>query len=70
VEAIWINQDDIPERNCQVLLIKTIYEKARVVMIWLREHFDSSEVTMSKMVELPAHLLEQVASKCYEETPV
>ena len=70
VDAIWMNQDDKPERNCQVLPVRTIYEKAGVVMIWLRERFDSSEMAMSKAVELTAHLLEQVASKCGEDAPV
>jgi hypothetical protein len=36
----------------------------------LGEHFDSSEMAMSKTVELTAHLLEQVASKCGEDTPM
>jgi hypothetical protein len=41
VDAICINQDDTEEKNCQVPLMRTIYEKATAVQVWLGE--DTSE---------------------------
>ncbi|KAJ4855732.1 heterokaryon incompatibility protein (HET) domain-containing protein [Trichoderma breve] len=35
IDAICINQDNIPERNYQVSIMKDIYRKARHVVIWL-----------------------------------
>jgi hypothetical protein len=35
VDAICINQDDTDEKNCQVPLMRTIYEKAMAVQVWL-----------------------------------
>jgi hypothetical protein len=37
VDAICINQDDIPERNAQVLHMHHIYKAASKVLIWLGE---------------------------------
>ncbi|CZR70286.1 uncharacterized protein PAC_20188 [Phialocephala subalpina] len=35
VDAICINQDDIPERNSQVPLMREIYSKATTTVVWL-----------------------------------
>lgn len=35
VDAVCINQDDIPERNSQVSLMRNIYQQAKCVLIWL-----------------------------------
>lgn len=35
IDAICINQEDIPERNAQVLRMKDIYEKAERIICWL-----------------------------------
>jgi hypothetical protein len=35
VDAICINQFDLEEKNIQVPLMKDIYSKASVVLIWL-----------------------------------
>jgi hypothetical protein len=34
-DAVCINQQDIPEKNSQVQLMREIYERARKVQIWL-----------------------------------
>jgi hypothetical protein len=35
VDAVCINQDDIPEKNQQVKMMTTIYERARKVVVWI-----------------------------------
>jgi hypothetical protein len=35
IDAISINQDDIPEKNNQVALMSEIFHKAERVLIWL-----------------------------------
>jgi hypothetical protein len=42
IDAICINQDDIPERNSQVQMMGDIYTNATFVMIWLGPGFDES----------------------------
>ncbi|KAB8298739.1 hypothetical protein EYC80_000914 [Monilinia laxa] len=37
IDAICINQDDILERNHQLKIIPYIYERAKLVVIWLRK---------------------------------
>ncbi|KAK1759112.1 heterokaryon incompatibility protein-domain-containing protein [Echria macrotheca] len=36
-DQICINQDDIPERNCQVALMAAIYSKSCRTLVWLGE---------------------------------
>lgn len=42
VDAICIDQSNIPERNSQVKLMRDIYEKAKEVLIWLGKEEDNS----------------------------
>lgn len=37
VDAICINQDDVGERNTQVMRIRDIFSQSSVVTIWLGE---------------------------------
>lgn len=46
VDAICINQDNIPERNFQVQLMKQVYMHAERVLIWLGESEDDSDYAM------------------------
>jgi hypothetical protein len=41
IDALCINQDDIPERNSQVAKMSTIYSNAFRVVIWLGDEMDS-----------------------------
>ncbi|KPI35740.1 uncharacterized protein AB675_1296 [Cyphellophora attinorum] len=41
IDALTINQDNIPERNQQVKLMNQIYEKSSRTVVWLREEKDS-----------------------------
>jgi hypothetical protein len=43
IDQVCINQSDIPERNSQVLLMKTIYEKAKEVLVWLGPAYAESD---------------------------
>jgi hypothetical protein len=44
IDALCINQNDIPERNAQVLIMGDIYEQAEEVVIWLGEEADDSSL--------------------------
>ena len=43
VDALCINQDDVPEKNIQVPLMGLIYSYAKSVLVWLGPHADGSE---------------------------
>lgn len=43
IDALCINQDDIPERNSQVKQMASIYRNAASVLIWLGEGRDETE---------------------------
>lgn len=52
VDAICINQDDIPERNKQVLGTDDIYEAATGVLIWLGTHVEHTELASNRLIEI------------------
>lgn len=43
VDAICINQQDVPERNQQVQIMGTIFKNAECVLVWLGEGMDGYE---------------------------
>jgi hypothetical protein len=43
IDQLCINQDDISEKDLQVPLMRTIYEKARDVLVWLGPATDGSD---------------------------
>ncbi|KAF7934970.1 uncharacterized protein EAE98_003015 [Botrytis deweyae] len=45
VDAICINQDDVAERNRQLTIMPYIYERAKLVIIWLRNDENTSPPT-------------------------
>ncbi|KAK4237529.1 heterokaryon incompatibility protein-domain-containing protein [Achaetomium macrosporum] len=46
VDAVCINQDDIPERHAQVRMMLPIFQTATRVVVWLGEVTDDSHVAM------------------------
>lgn len=44
VDALCINQHDIPERNAQVQLMGAIYRRASAVLMWLGPGADNSNM--------------------------
>lgn len=46
IDAICINQNDIPERNAQVAQMQTVYKNATNILVWLGEEEDQSEVAI------------------------
>jgi hypothetical protein len=46
IDALSINQQDIPERNSQVLLMRQVYSNAANVLIWLGDERDGSARAM------------------------
>jgi hypothetical protein len=52
VDAICINQENIPERGQQVQLMKAIYESAEQVLVWLGPSSDDSDLAMDLIDEI------------------
>lgn len=63
IDAICINQQDLPERSSQVKRMADIYSLARRVIVWLGPESDDSELAMSLMgsigVKIAANWLTQ-----------
>ncbi|KAE9378955.1 HET-domain-containing protein, partial [Stipitochalara longipes BDJ] len=47
VDALCINQEDIPERNEQVSRMGTLYNQAEEVLVWLGPEKDDSDAAVS-----------------------
>ena len=47
VDALCINQQDIPERNEQVSRMGTLYNQAKEVIVWLGPEKDGSDIAIS-----------------------
>jgi hypothetical protein len=58
VDAICINQDDIPERNRQVLRMLDIYKRARNVQIWLGQKTAHTEFAFNRLREIDKAFLQ------------
>ncbi|KAF2198582.1 HET-domain-containing protein, partial [Delitschia confertaspora ATCC 74209] len=52
VDAICIDQQNIPERGQQVRLMKAIYESAEQTLVWLGPSNDDSDIAMDLMDEI------------------
>ena len=52
VDALCIDQSAIPERNSQVSHMRTIYQRARKVVIWLGEEFEGVEIAVQSLKEM------------------
>jgi hypothetical protein len=54
IDAICINQDDIPERSQEVLRMLSIYQHASKVVVWLGEASEDSSSTITYLRNLAA----------------
>jgi hypothetical protein len=52
IDAICINQDDVPERNKQVLRMRDIYSLADTVQVWLGKADENSYTAMDLVGQL------------------
>ncbi|PMD26839.1 hypothetical protein NA56DRAFT_562728 [Hyaloscypha hepaticicola] len=52
IDAICINQDDIPERSEQVKKMASIYSRAQQVILWLGEESDQSTLAFKTLSKL------------------
>ena len=52
IDAICIDQDNIPERSAQVAIMKKIYSQAQKVLVWLGPQKDDSDLAMDFIEEL------------------
>jgi hypothetical protein len=53
IDQLCINQEDIAERNKQVMLMATIYEKAERTIIWIGEKADNSHLAIKLIQSTP-----------------
>jgi heterokaryon incompatibility protein (HET) len=51
-DALCINQSDVDERNAQVAIMRSIYDKAQRVLVWLGEATDTSDRGLDFMERL------------------
>jgi hypothetical protein len=58
IDALCINQADALEKTSQVQLMRTIYESAEEVKIWLSPSNPQTDLTMQQIRELGTRLLE------------
>ncbi|KAI1264001.1 heterokaryon incompatibility protein-domain-containing protein [Xylariaceae sp. FL1019] len=49
IDAICIDQNSVPEKNTSVPMMKTIYQEARRVVIWLGEHDGRTKTAFASM---------------------
>jgi hypothetical protein len=56
VDAVCINQHDIPERNEQVLVMSHIYQEAKKVLIYIGEHSDDVQAAFDVYATIRRHL--------------
>lgn len=52
VDAVCINQQDIPERNQQVTMMGAIYRTAQCVVVWLGEPTEASDTVFELLEEV------------------
>ena len=52
IDAICIDQSNIPERNAQVQLMAQIYHQAETVIVWLGEESDTDGLTYRLLTDL------------------
>ncbi|GIZ41560.1 hypothetical protein CKM354_000486000 [Cercospora kikuchii] len=64
VDALCINQDDIPERNGQVQSMETVYSNCAKVLVWLGE---DTEILDGELIFTLATILDQL--RTLEPTP-
>jgi len=57
IDALCINQNDVQERNEQVRLMFSIYQKAARVLVWLGEERDDSDLAMNLILHMYAEKL-------------
>ncbi|KAE8340787.1 heterokaryon incompatibility protein-domain-containing protein [Aspergillus arachidicola] len=56
VDAICINQEDIPEKNSQVRQMSSIYRSADVVLSWLGVEGDNSDYAIEVLIEIAGRI--------------
>ena len=68
VDAICINQEDIPERNVQVTMMDRVYERAKAVFVWLGEADSDCESIMGKLCDVTERYSKSPMSKVLKRT--
>jgi hypothetical protein len=58
IDALCIDQDNVQERNAQVLFMCEIYARASVVMIWLGEPVEEQHELVGKAIKLVKDIVE------------
>ena len=60
IDAIYINQNDIQERNLQVSRMSEVYRKALRVIIWLGPAYSTSELAMATLNSIDGFSMRRV----------
>lgn len=68
IDAICINQSDTEERNSQVGEMKSVYENADQVLVWLGPAADDSHLAMDKLRNVAKTFKELAKNKRNDET--
>ena len=67
IDAVCINQNDVDEREIQVMIMGTIYSKAKRVLIWLGVPSEDSALAMSSLANLKSKKsLEQISPPAHK----
>lgn len=64
IDAICINQPDTPERNHQVQLMHSIYNRPQLVRVWMDQDVDGSHPSIQKLVSFASVDLENLDFAC------
>lgn len=70
IDAICINQCDIPEKNHQVASMARIYRAAEAVKIWLGPDGEGSAMAMAYVRDMSRTLTRSTTSSSYSSSPV
>ena len=52
IDAVCVNQEDLREREDQVMLMRSIYKQAQTVLVWLGPESDSSNQAMALLRDI------------------
>jgi hypothetical protein len=68
IDAICVNQADIPERNSQVKFMYTIYSEANLVRIWLGKEGEQCGEALALLWKISAFVQDVIASQKFSGT--
>jgi hypothetical protein len=49
IDAVCLNQRDIPERNQQVRIMRRIYDNSKLTLVWLGDYSEADEIALQML---------------------